>query len=112
MKIDVGARTFSVTLEDNPTVAKLNSLLPMTLDMVEMNGNEKYVHLSSTLPTDEFKPGTIRNGDIMLYGDRSVVIFYKTFKTSYGYTGLGRIDDPTDLAAALGEGDVRVTFEL
>ena len=33
MKIKVGPQTFSVTLEDNPTVTKLKSLLPMTLDM-------------------------------------------------------------------------------
>lgn len=111
MKIKVGTQTFSVMLEDNPTVTKLKSLLPMTLDMTELNGNEKYFHLPSILPTDETKPGTIQSGDIMLYGNKSLVIFYKTFKTSYGYTKLGRIDDPTDLVTVLGKGDVTVTVE-
>jgi hypothetical protein len=81
MRIKIGSETFAATLEDNPTVAKLKRLLPMSLEMTELNGNEKYYHLSERLPTDSISPGTIENGDIMLYGDNSLVLFYKTFKT-------------------------------
>ena len=55
----------------------------MTLEMTELNGNEKYHHLSTRLPTNAISPGTIQNGDIMLYGNHSLVLFYETFKTSY-----------------------------
>jgi len=80
--------------------------------MVELNGNEKYVELSRSLPTAASNPGTIHNGDLMLYGSSTLVLFYKTFSTSYSYTKLGRIYDVTALAATLGTSNVIVSFEL
>lgn len=112
MKVTIGSKAFKAILDDNRTVAKLKALLPLTVKMTELNGNEKYHHFSTGLPTDAIRPGTIQKGDIMLYGDNSLVLFYKTFKTPYRYTRLGRIDDPSGLAAAVGTGDVSVTFEL
>lgn len=91
---------------------KVKALLQLTLNMTELNGNEKYHHLSTRLPRDAISPGTIQSGDLMLYGNNSLVLFYKTFETSYSYTRLGRIDDPSGLAAAVGPESVIVTFEL
>ena len=112
MKIKIGASTFTATLYDNATAAAFKALLPMTVNMTELNGNEKYVDLPGSLPTNASNPGTIQTGDLMLYGSSTLVLFYKTFSTSYNYTKLGRIDDVTGLVAALGFGNVSMTYEL
>ena len=83
---------------------------PLTLDMAELNGNEKHVDLPKPLPTNAARPGMIRVGDLMLYGSNTLVIFYSTFQSSYSYTRLGRVDDPAGLAGALGSGSTRVVF--
>ena len=110
MKITIGSKTFKATLEDNPTVANLKALLPLTLNMTELNGNEKHAELPKALPANASRPGTIRNGDLMLYGSTTLVVFYLTFQSSYSYTRLGRVNDPSDLPQALGARGVRVVF--
>ncbi|QJW89685.1 hypothetical protein HNV11_09970 [Spirosoma taeanense] len=112
MRIRVGSSTFTATLYDNATATAFKARLPMTVRMTELNGNEKYVDLSGNLPVNVSNPGTIQNGDLMLYGANTLVLFYKAFSTSYRYTKLGRINDTTGLAATLGSGSVTVTFEL
>jgi hypothetical protein len=111
IKIKVNSKTFTVTLFDNNAAKAFKDMLPLTINMVELNGNEKYFDLSKSLPAHSSNPGTIQNGDIMLYGSRTLVLFYKTFSTSYSYTRLGTIDDASSLATALGVGNVTITFE-
>lgn len=111
INIKVGLKTFTATLLDNASAKAFKEMLPITINMVELNGNEKYHDLSKSLPTNSSNPATIHNGDIMLYGSKTLVLFYKTFSTSYSYTKLGSIDDTTDLASALRGGNITVTFD-
>jgi hypothetical protein len=46
----------------------------------------------------------------MLYGNNCIVIFYKTFTTSYAYTKIGRVKNLEGLEGILGKGDVDVEF--
>jgi hypothetical protein len=112
IKIKVNSQTFTATLLDNKSVRTFKEMLPLTMKMTELNGNEKYFDLPKSLPTDSYSPPTIKNGDLMLYGSKTFVLFYKTFSTPYSYTKLGSLDDVTGLTTALGSGNVTVTFEL
>ncbi len=112
IKITVGSKTFMATLLNNHSAKALKEMLPMTINMIELNNNEKYYDLPNSLPTNSSNPQTIKNGDLMLYGSKTLVLFYKTFSTSYSYTKLGTVDDVTGWATALGSGDVTVTFEV
>tara|TARA_R110000868_G_scaffold336708_1_gene597630 strand:- start:50 stop:349 length:300 start_codon:yes stop_codon:yes gene_type:complete len=96
---------------DNNTSKAFKELLPMTIQMTELNGNEKYYDLPKSLPTNSTNPGSIKNGDLMLYGSKTLVLFYKTFPTSYSYTKLGSIDDTAGLQKAIDAGNVSVAID-
>ena len=106
----VGERRFAITMADNAAARAFATLLPITLDMPDLNDNEKHVKLPKALPANASRPGTIRNGDLMLYGSDTLVVLYLTFESSYSYTRLGRVDDPATLAQALGRNSVRIVF--
>jgi hypothetical protein len=82
----------------------------MKLKMSELNGNEKYRYLKKDYPTDAKKVNRVKAGDIMLYGSDCLVVFYKSFNTSYEYTKVGRITNPKGLKKAAGKKSVTVSF--
>lgn len=109
--IKVNDKSFTAQLYDNETAQAFADMLPVTLDMNELNGNEKYYNLSNSLPTNSSDIGEINSGDIMLYGNNCLVLFYDTFTTSYNYTKIGYVENPAELSDSLGSGDATVTFE-
>ena len=78
--------------------------------MTELNGNEKYHYLSTSLPTNASCPGTIETGDLLLYGDKCVVLFYKTFTTVYNYTRIGKLINPAGLETVVGGASIDAEF--
>jgi len=109
--ISVGSERYEATLVDNETARTFHDRLPLTLTMNDVNSNEKAYDLPDALPSNHANPGTIHNGDLMLYGSRTLVLFYETFSTSYTYTRIGQVDDPASLADTLGSGNIEVTFQ-
>ena len=93
MYVEIMGQKYEVTLEDNDTVTEFKKLLPLELSLSELNGNEKYFYLDTTLPIREEKVMEIKAGDVMLYGDNCLVIFYQSFSTVYSYTKIGHIDN-------------------
>lgn len=106
MKIRVGSITLTATLQDNETARAFKEMLPLGLTMADLHANEKHTELPRALPASASNPAKNHAGDLMLYGSRTLVLFYETFSTSYSYTRIGKVVDVSGLAAALGSGDV------
>ena len=93
VKVFINDKEYKLNLYDNETVNSLVKLFPLEVTMKTLSENEVYVYLDEKFPTNSSNPKTINAGDVMLYGDNCLVIFYKTFNTSYSYTKIGHIDD-------------------
>ena len=91
--ININNKKLGIDLENNSTTSALIKLLPLELSMNDLNGNEKYVYLNESLPTNTYSPKHIEAGDVMLFGNNCLVIFYESFDTSYSYSKIGHIDN-------------------
>lgn len=111
LNIKVGNKTYTATLNDNETTRALLKEMPLTINMSELHGNEKYYYFNQSFPTNDERITNIKTGDIMLFGSDCLVLFYENFSTSYSYTKIGHIDNPENLSNVLGTGNVQVTFE-
>lgn len=111
-RLVIGSAIFTATFYDTSAAGVFRTALPLAVIMRDMNSNEKYYDLPQSLPVASSRPGAIRSGDLMLCGASTLVLFYKTFSSSYSYTRLGRVNDPAGLEAAPGSGNVSVRFEL
>ena len=109
--LTVGGKNFAAKFYDNQTARELVKKMPMTLSMRELNGNEKYYYFDTELPTKETSRKKIQAGEIKLYGSDCLVAFYKTHTTSYQYTSVGYVEDVSGFVNAVGDGNVKITFQ-
>ena len=107
ISVSINGKKYNATIENNETAKTFISMLPQEFNMKELNGNEKYVYMNNLFPTNSINPKHIEAGDIMLYGNDCLVIFYKSFDTSYSYTQIGHIDNLPNL----GIDNINVKFE-
>lgn len=110
--ITIKNKKYEAILYDNSTTKELIKKFPITITMSDLNGNEKYYNFSKSFSTSSENVANINKGDIMLFGDNCLVIFYKSFSTHYKYTKLGYIKNTEDLENSFGKGDINITFEM
>lgn len=112
--ITIGEQIFEALFYDNITANAFIGQMPLMLDMSDLHRNEKFFDLPENLPIDGTeRPSTIHAGEIMVWSSNTIVLFYDTFRNSYGgYVKLGRINDFTGLKEAVGSRNVSVTFSI
>ena len=105
--VSLNNEKLEINLEENSTTSALVKLLPLDITMNDLNKNEKYAYLDESLPTNTYSPKHIEAGDVMLFGDNCLVIFYESFDTSYSYSKDGHINN----LPKLDNGDITVTLD-
>lgn len=111
ISVTINQQQFSIQLENNTASQAFRKKLPLEITMADVNRNEKFFLFDQAFPTDEVRPGQIQAGDLMLYGDNGLVLFYENFSSSYSYTRLGHMENASGLKEALGSGNVTIIFE-
>lgn len=102
---------FDMTILDNACGRLLYQNLPKTISLTDRDKTIKQGYEDEILYTmDDYRPGTLSNGDFMLYGQSRYELCYKDCATGYSYTQLGKVINPEKLAAALGAGNVVITI--
>ena len=109
--IKLNGKEFEFEFKDTEVANQIKSKLPFTVKMTNLNGNEVYYQFSGeSFTTNHKSVGTINMGDIYLYQSNFLVLFYKTFTTSYSYTEIGKLKDATGLDTIIGSSDIEVEW--
>ena len=97
IKIIINEKEYKLNLEKTDEAKDFINNVPSELVMMDLNNNEKYVYLDKVFMNNPINVNYIEKGDLMLYGDNCLVIFYKSFETTYSYTKIGHINNLDDL---------------
>ena len=108
IQITIGNYMFKADIEGTASGKAFVAKLPLTLDMSELNGNEKYCYGVSLPRADKYYE-SLAAGDLMLYSGNCLVLFYAP-AGGYSYTRIGRLTGTEGLQEALGSGSVKVSF--
>ena len=97
IKIIINEKEYKLNLEKTDEAKDFINNVPSELVMMDLNNNEKYVYLDKVFMNNPINVNYIEKGDLMLYGDNCLVIFYKSFETTYSYTKIGHINNLDNL---------------
>ena len=101
MKININSEKYVINVENEALMEEIYNALPETFTMNELNGNEKYYYLNSTMKNANSEAvGQVQKGDVMLFGSDCLVIFYDSFETEFRYTKIGHIDNLGDIGSS------------
>nr|WP_300369874.1 cyclophilin-like fold protein [Brachyspira sp.] len=102
----------NVKLNNNQKAKDFLYIIPLTININDLNNNEKYYNLRKNLTVKTKNICNIKTWDFMLYGNNCIVIFYEIFKTSYSYTRIGYIENANELREILEKESIEITFSI
>ena len=109
MILVIDGEEYPVEWEENESVEVLKELCPLTVKMSMYGGFEQVGSLGESLPRND-EQITTEYGDIVLYSENQIVVFYGS--NTWAYTRLGHIDmTQEELTDLLGNGDVEITLD-
>ncbi|MCI8565922.1 MAG: hypothetical protein HFI39_06325 [Lachnospiraceae bacterium] len=111
IRVIINGQEFEAVLNDKEAARQFAEMLPLQLDMEDLHNNEKYFYFADDFDTDDQELKEIHAGDLLIYDNRCLVLFYESVETTYRYTPLGKISDTAGLKAALGTGTAAVSFQ-
>ena len=113
MQMSINATPVAVVWEENDSVSALRELVKtgLTIQMSMYGGFEQVGSIGQRLPSNDRQTST-SSGDIVLYSDDQLVVFYGS--NDWAYTRLGHITDktPDEMKELLGNGDVTITLAI
>lgn len=113
MKLYINDTEVPVSWEDNDTIAELveqAKLGDINVSMSMYSDNEQVGSLGRNYTSND-KQTTTHNGDIVLYNENSIVVFYGS--NSWSYTRLGKMDIPEyEVVELLSNGDVELRISI
>lgn len=110
IEIIINGQEFHAELCENTAAQQFRDMLPLQLDMEDLHDNEKYYYFSDDFDTADEEIKEIHEGELFIYNNNCLVLFYESFETKYQYTPLGKISDTAGLKEALGTGTTTISF--
>lgn len=95
--LQIGNEEIEISVTNQEISQQIMEYLPQTLNFNELNGNEFYVDSPFEVDAKSQNFGEVRAGDVMLYGNQTIVIFYQDHQTTYSYSKIGKIRDVSHL---------------
>jgi len=114
IKLTVGNRAITATLVDSETARDFVSLLPLTLNMDDLFGREKFGRLPRAISDGGKRTRTYQVGDVVYWSPGpDVAIYYRHDGSSIPSPGIIVMAKIDSRAEALNEpGSANVTIEL
>ena len=89
MKLEIDKNVLDVSWNNNASVTALNEIKPLTINMRLYGGFEQVGSIGQSIVSDD-KEITTKPGDIVLYSNNQIVVFFGT--NTWSYTKLGHIN--------------------